>query len=264
MRPSLAWTDTFQTLSWNGRDDPCAAEIFIAGALEARRVKPRSGVEGRNAEPGTSGEGRSAELGEACEDRLDEDGLVVERRRVEVCDAEETCPTNTAVPVKAASMKKAPSLKVAPPKMRGLPTLVKLTLMSVASARSRLMPGQNGSLPVGSSANSTFGRRTIARAIATRCCCPADSRSADGSNDPADPARPPVRRPCRGGGAARQPRRQQNVLLGRQPRDQVVRLEVEPVAAQPGQLPIRQAAETVERIVADRTRILPLLAASRS
>ena len=45
-----------------------------------------------------------------------------------------------------------------------------------ATSRSMISPLRFVSrLPVGSSASSTAGSVTMARAIATRCCCPPDS-----------------------------------------------------------------------------------------
>ena len=42
-------------------------------------------------------------------------------------------------------------------------------------------------LPVGSSASSTAGSVTMARAIATRCCCPPDSSAGVWCSQPARP-----------------------------------------------------------------------------
>ena len=107
-------------------------------------------------------------------------------------------------------------------------------------------------LPVGSSANTTAGRDTSARATATRCCWPPDSsagRCVSRSPSPTvsisrsnhSRVRPPPR----------DRQRQQHVLLGRQHRDQVEELEdeAELVAPQPRELGVVEAGDllAVER-----------------
>ena len=89
-------------------------------------------------------------------------------------------------------------------------------------------PASESRLPVGSSANRTVGRVIRARAIATRCCWPPDScggpvAAALGEADAGDQRVDLVgRRPLAG-----DREREQDVLLRRQRREQVERLEHE-------------------------------------
>ena len=83
-------------------------------------------------------------------------------------------------------------------------------------------------LPVGSSAKTTLGRETSARAIATRCCWPPESSDGRcslpvGQADAVEQ----VREERRIGLLACDRERQQDVLLGRQHRQQVEELEHE-------------------------------------
>ena len=117
-------------------------------------------------------------------------------------------------------------------------------------------------LPVGSSANTTAGRESSARAIATRCCCPPESsagrwvaavRQADGVEQRA--------LPLGIGLAAGDRERQLDVLLRRQHRQQVEELEDEAdlVAAQPRQLLVVEPDDlgSVDRDRARRRRVEP-------
>ena len=89
-------------------------------------------------------------------------------------------------------------------------------------------PDSESRLPVGSSANRTVGRVIRARAIATRCCWPPDSSAgrwsrrsveADARDQGVDLARPAA--------LAGDGQREHDVLLRRQRRQQVERLEHE-------------------------------------
>ena len=123
-------------------------------------------------------------------------------------------------------------------------------------ARTRRRPGAGGPgpprrtcesrLPVGSSANSTAGRCTSARATATRCCWPpesSDGRCVSRSR------RPTVSISWSShfwsASLARELQRQRDVLLGGQHRHEVEGLEdeAEPVAAQPRQAAVVEAGE---------------------
>ncbi len=88
------------------------------------------------------------------------------------------------------------------------------------------------------------GRLASARAIATRCCCPPDSSAGRCRSRRGQPHRLDDRgQPRRVRGAARDVERQRDVVARGQRRQQVVGLEDEPdpVAAQPGELPLRAA-----------------------
>ena len=105
---------------------------------------------------------------------------------------------------------------------------------------------RESSAPVGSSANTTSGRATSARAIATRCCWPPESSAGRWR---ARSAEPDLAQRL-GHGAAREaaagePRRQLDVLLGGQRAEQVEGLEHEPdvVAAQAGEGTLAHAGQ---------------------
>ena len=104
-------------------------------------------------------------------------------------------------------------------------------------------------LPVGSSAKTTAGRVTSARAAATRCCCPPESSAGRCRDGPRGRARRANRRstPVRaatgqGSGIMMFSRRTQRG-------QQVERLEDEPdpVPAQPGELPFTEAGQVGAR-----------------
>ena len=83
-------------------------------------------------------------------------------------------------------------------------------------------------LPVGSSAKTTVGFDTSARAIATRCCWPPESSDGRWVSRSARPTR--LTRSVEEGVVrllARERQRQDDVLLGRQHREQVEELEDE-------------------------------------
>ena len=82
--------------------------------------------------------------------------------------------------------------------------------------------------PVGSSAKTTAGRVTSARATATRCCWPPDSSAGRCvRRSPSPTASMSVSSHSRSGRVAADPQRQDDVLLGGQDRQQVVALEDE-------------------------------------
>jgi hypothetical protein len=90
-------------------------------------------------------------------------------------------------------------------------------------------------LPVGSSASSTAGSVTMARAMATRCCCPPDSSAGVWCSQPPRPTDCSARAAAwrtRGGLAAVE-QRQLDVLLRRGARQQVEALEHEAQVAPP-------------------------------
>ena len=92
--------------------------------------------------------------------------------------------------------------------------------------------------PVGSSASTTAGSVTSARAIATRCCWPPESCAGQvpGAVAEPDPRRAASRTRVRSDAAAGEPEREADVLLGGQVGHQVEALEDEadPLAAEPG------------------------------
>ena len=96
-------------------------------------------------------------------------------------------------------------------------------------SRSRIsLPVFESRLPVGSSAKTTVGRETSARAIATRCCCPPDSSEGRCLRRSARPTLfSSVLEELRIGLLAGDRERQQDVLLGREHRQQVEELEDE-------------------------------------
>ena len=101
-------------------------------------------------------------------------------------------------------------------------------------------------LPVGSSAKTTAGLASRARAIATRCCWPPESSAGRwASRSPSPTAAISASQPLRVGLAAGELQRQQDVLLGAQHRQQVEELkdEADLVAAQLGQLAVVEVAE---------------------
>ena len=117
-------------------------------------------------------------------------------------------------------------------------------------------PDSESRLPVGSSANRTVGRVISARAIATRCCWPPESSAgrwsrrsveADARDQRVD------RRPA--GACAGDRQRQHDVLLRRQRRQQVERLEDEAdvLAAQARELAVVHARDVLAGDV-DRAR----------
>ena len=108
---------------------------------------------------------------------------------------------------------------------------------SRAAGRARRARSVESRAPVGSSASTTAGSATRARAIATRCCWPPDSSPGRWPARSPSPTRSSRRAPGRGPRrrpASRSGRR--DVLLGGQVGQQVEALEHEadPVAAQPG------------------------------
>ena len=109
----------------------------------------------------------------------------------------------------------------------------------VAQELEHLVAGLESRLPVGSSANSTVGSDTSARATATRCCWPPDSSDGRWLVRSASPTRSTTAsyQSCVDL-AAGELQRQEDVLLGRQRRQQVERLEDEADvrAAQLGEL----------------------------
>ena len=105
-------------------------------------------------------------------------------------------------------------------------------------------------LPVGSSAKTTVGRETSARAIATRCCWPPESSAGRclrrcGEADAVEQ----VLEELRIGLLAGDRERQQDVLLGREHRQQVEELEDEAdvLAAQERHGAIGQRADVLAR-----------------
>lgn len=54
-------------------------------------------------------------------------------------------------------------------------TVVPISWFTLASTSSTRFPVLKSSAPVGSSQKSTSGRLAMARAMATRCCCPPDN-----------------------------------------------------------------------------------------
>ena len=140
-----------------------------------------------------------------------------------------------------------------------------VTMMTVCpcpSTRPRSRPRTSwplaeSSMPVGSSANTTSGRVTSARAMATRCCWPPDSWEGRWPARSARPTAPSTRADLRPGGPAPgQPQRQRDVQLGGQRRQQVERLEHEPDAVPPqqGQLGLAELAELAARPARPRPR----------
>ena len=113
------------------------------------------------------------------------------------------------------------------------------------SSRTR-RPDARSRAPVGSSANSTSGRRCSARAMATRCCCPPESSggrrrtlsSRPTSRSASMTAARSTRSPASRAG-------QRDVLVGRQRVEQVVGLEDERHRRTPqlGQLGLLEPAE---------------------
>src|ERR1019366_3463440 len=100
-------------------------------------------------------------------------------------------------------------------------------------------------VPVGSSAKTIWGSFTMARAIATRCCCPPESCDGVRSRRAPRPTRSSARRPL-AALATRDPRvdeRELDVLDGARPREQVeaLKYEADRLVANVGQL---SAAET--------------------
>ena len=101
-------------------------------------------------------------------------------------------------------------------------------------------------LPVGSSAKTTAGLETSARATATRCCWPPESSAGRWVRRSSRPTvRDQLVDPLLVGLAAGDRERQHQVLLGGQDRQQVEELEdeAELVAAQLGQLAVVEAGD---------------------
>ena len=105
-------------------------------------------------------------------------------------------------------------------------------------------------LPVGSSAKTTAGLETSARATATRCCWPPESSAGRWVRRSSSPTvRDQPLEPLRVGLAAGDRERQDHVLLGGQDRQQVEELEdeAELVAPQPGQRAVVEAGDLDSR-----------------
>ena len=116
------------------------------------------------------------------------------------------------------------------------------------SSASTAAPAPESRLPVGSSANSTVGLAISARAIATRCCWPPDSSAGLWPRRSVRPTRS-MQRVDLGTGRLHpgDRERQRDVLLRRQRRQQVERLEHEPDVL---------AAQARERAVGHRGDLL--------
>ena len=103
-------------------------------------------------------------------------------------------------------------------------------------------------LPVGSSAKTTAGLETSARATATRCCWPPESSDGRWVRRSSRPTvSDQLLEPLLVGLAAGDRERQHEVLLGGEDREQVEELEdeAELVAAQLGQLAVVEAGDLV-------------------
>ena len=117
-------------------------------------------------------------------------------------------------------------------------------------------------LPVGSSASSTAGSVTMARAIATRCCWPPESSAGVWCSQPARPTDCSALRgrgAPHGGALAAVEQRQLDVLLRRGARQQVEALEheAEVAPAQPRALVARQRLDVraVEQVLPGARRV---------
>ena len=136
--------------------------------------------------------------------------------------------------------------------------------LSSAAARSTCASECESRLPVGSSASTSSGSISSARAIETRCCSPPDSsdgqvrRRARRGRPRSSSSRPA--RATASSALARDQRRQQHVLLGGQRRQQVEELEDEAdaLAPQQGQLPGRRGRRSGGR----RARSMPAVGVS--
>ncbi len=117
------------------------------------------------------------------------------------------------------------------------------------SSSSTAAPLSWSRLPVGSSASTSSGSLTSARAIASRCCSPPESSCGRPIRDAAR-ARAPrsaARRAARPVPGARQARGQQHVLLSGELLDQVKRLEHEADVAEPQCAPELRGGWSVRR-----------------